>query len=194
MDKINLRIARPEDAEALLEIYAPYVLSTAVSYEYTPPTVEEFRGRIEKTLTRYPYIVAELEGKVLGYAYAWHLSERKAGWHAAEVSIYVDRDSRRAGLGRLLYSGLEKILAMQNVVSVSACIAACDREKDEHLTKDSLLFHARCGYREVGRHPNCGYKFGKWYDLVWMEKSIGERLDNMPEMKFFPEIRESVSF
>jgi len=118
----------------------------------------------------------------------------EARWHAAEASIYVDKDCRRAGLGRLLYSELEKCLRMQNIVSVSACIAACDREHDEHLTQDSLLFHARCGYKEVGRHPNCGYKFGKWYHLVWMEKSIGERRADMPEMKFFPEIKESISF
>jgi len=194
MENVTVRIARAEDAEALLKIYAPYVLNTAVSYEYTPPSVEEFRGRIEKTLEKYPYLVAESGGKILGYAYAWHLSERRAGWHAAEASIYVDKDCRRAGLGRLLYSELEKCLRMQNIVSVSACIAACDREHDEHLTQDSLLFHARCGYKEVGRHPNCGYKFGKWYHLVWMEKSIGERRADMPEMKFFPEIKESISF
>jgi len=188
MENIKLRVARPDDAAALLEIYTPYVLNTAVSYEYDAPSLEDFRGRIERTLLRHPYIVAEAEGKILGYAYAAPLSVRRATDWAVEASIYVDKDNRRAGLGRLLYDELERWLKMQNIISVSACIAACDREYDEHLSTDSLLFHSRCGYVEVGRHPNCGYKFGKWYHLVWMEKPLGERLDNMPPFIPFSEL------
>jgi phosphinothricin acetyltransferase len=176
-----------------LKIYSYYVLNTAVSYEYDAPGLEEFRGRIENTLKKYPYLLAEHDGKIIGYAYAAPLSQRKAGSWASEASIYVDKDCRRGGVGRLLYTELEKVLKRQNVVSLNVCIAACDRENDEHLTKDSLLFHARCGYREVGRHPNCGYKFGKWYDLIWFEKFIGSH-ETAKEFLPFPAIAANIQF
>lgn len=188
MNGTKIRPARPEDAEALLKIYSYYVLNTAVSYEYDAPSPEEFRGRIENTLKKYPYLLAEREGEIIGYAYAAPLSQRKAGSWAVEASIYVDKDCRRGGVGRLLYSELEEILKRQNVVSLNVCIAACDRENDAHLTADSLKFHSRYGFVESGRHHNCGYKFGKWYHLVWMEKSLGPRLADMPPFIPYPEL------
>lgn len=190
MKDFRIRLARPDDAAALLKIYSPYVLNTAVSYEYEPPTLEEFRGRIMGTLEKYPYLVAENEGILLGYAYAAGLMVRKAGSWAVEVSIYIDGNQRRAGIGSALYAVLERLLKMQNIVSCNVCIAACDRENDEHLSTDSLKFHSRCGYVESGRHNNCGYKFGKWYSLVWMEKSLGERISPMPDFIPLPELLE----
>lgn len=168
-----IRIARPEDAEALLDIYAPYVKETAITFEYEVPSVEEFRKRIESILKKYPYLLAEQDGKITGYAYAGVFNERPAADWAVETAIYVEKDSRRTGVGRALYGALEKALAGQNILNVNACIAWPETE-DEYLTYDSIRFHEHMGYRMVGRFHQCGYKFGRWYDLAWMEKHLGE--------------------
>jgi len=188
MDNISIRVACPNDAEALVNIYAPYVLNTAVSYEYVPPSVEEFRVRIEKTLEKYPYLVAECDGEILGYSYAGTYNSRMSASWSAEASIYIKESCRRAGLGKLLYSELEKLLARQNIVSLIVKIACCDREEDEHLSRDSIEFHTRWGYSEVGTIRNCGYKFGKWYGLMIMDKLIAEAKEHMPPMIPFSQL------
>lgn len=106
---ITLRAARPDDAAALLEIYAPYVTGTAITFEYDVPSVEEFRARIEHTLKKYPYIVAESGGEIVGYAYTGEFKERAAyGW-SVETSIYVARGKKHCGIGKRLYRALEDI-------------------------------------------------------------------------------------
>lgn len=168
-----IRIAKPEDAGRLVEIYAPYVKETAITFEYEVPTVEEFEKRIASILKKYPYLLAEQDGKITGYAYAGVFNERPAADWSVESAIYVERGSRRAGVGRALYGALEKALAGQNILNINACIAWPETE-DEYLTYDSIRFHEHMGYRMVGRFHQCGYKFGRWYDLVWMEKHLGK--------------------
>ena len=168
----KIRAAVPGDGEALLRIYAPYVEKTAVTFEYDVPTVREFVGRVEKTLKRYPYLVAEEDGEVLGYAYAGPFHERPAYDWAVETTVYVAEKAKRRGLGRRLYGALEQALVAQNILNLNACIAYPAGE-DPYLTRDSAEFHRRLGYRLVGRFSQCGYKFDRWYDMVWMEKHIG---------------------
>ena len=170
---LTIRMAVPTDTEALLAIYAPYVQNTAITYEYDVPTPEEFSARIAKTLKSYPYLVAEHQGEVVGYAYAGRLHERKAYDWAVETSIYVRQDLRGMGLGCRLYDALEALLKRQNVISVNACIAFPEVE-DEYLTRNSVRFHERMGYRLIGHFHRCAYKFGRWYDMVWMEKALGD--------------------
>lgn len=169
---MEIRIASPKDAGRLLEIYRPYVERTAVSFEYAVPSLAEFEGRIAHTLKRYPYLIAQDEGGILGYAYAGAFKEREAYRHGVELSVYVDWNRRRAGVGKLLYAALEEWLAKQNVHVLYACIACTDREDDPYLSADSPLFHEKLGFRYAGRFENCGYKFDRWYDMVWMEKRI----------------------
>ena len=171
---MQIRLATPQDAEALLQIYGYYVENTAVSFEYTTPTAEEFRGGIQKTLTEYPYSVAEENGKAVGYAYAAAFRSRQAYKHWAEVSIYIDRTHRGKGIGKALYTALEEILAKQNICTLCACVASTDRE-DKHLTDASVKFHTNMGYRISGKHTDCGYKFNKWYSICLMEKPIREK-------------------
>ena len=171
MESCHVRIAGGEDAEKLLAIYAPYVENTAITFEYEVPSIEEFRERIEHTLSRYPYLVAERGGEILGYAYASAFKERAAYAWAVETSIYIRTDAKHLGLGKLLYNALEGALRLQNITNVNACIAH-PTVPDEYLTLNSEQFHEHLGYSFVGRFTGCAYKFGHWYDMVWMEKLI----------------------
>jgi len=183
---VTIRTARPDDAAALLHIYAHYVRHTAVSFEYDVPTEEEFTARIRNTLARYPYLVAEREGRIVGYAYAGRFQTRAAyGW-SAETSIYVEKSERRSGVGRALYTELTRILRAQNVVNLYAAVAAPDAEPDPYLTRDSLAFHLRMGYRPAGEFKRCGRKFGRWYNMVWLEKHLGSHGEEQPELIPFP--------
>lgn len=174
-DDTSLRAARPEDAAQLLAIYRPYVLHTAISFEYEAPSEAEFRARIEKTLAHYPYIIAERAGEALGYAYASPLHPRAAYAWAAESTVYIHEDMHGAGLGKRLYLALEQELRRMNLLSINACIAAPRSADDPYLTENSLQFHARMGYRLAGRFHQCAYKFDRWYDMVWMEKDLATR-------------------
>lgn len=191
MGDISLRIASPADAPALAAIYAPYVERTAITFEYEAPTPDEFAGRIERTLRRYPYIVAELDGAPIGYAYAGPFHTRAAyGW-AAETSIYVRGDIRRRGAGRELYAALERLLARQGVLNMNACVAWPEVE-DEYLTRDSVRFHERMGFARVGEFHRCGYKFGRWYGMVWLEKLIGAHSGQPEPVVPFERLRGSL--
>ncbi len=188
-DAIRIRTASVEDAAALLEIYAPYVKNTAVTFEYEVPSVEEFAGRIRRIQANYPYLLAEADGEPLGYAYANAFQERAAYAWAVETTIYIKAGKKRSGIGSRLYHTLEQILRMQNILNVNACIAYPEQE-DSYLTKDSVLFHEKQGYRRVGTFHNCGYKFHRWYNMVWMEKQIGAHISDQPPVKAFPEIKD----
>jgi len=185
---VTIRIAREEDAEQLLEIYAPYVRNTAITFEYEVPDAAEFRSRIRRVLERYPYLAAEADGKIVGYAYVSPFSERAAYAWSVETSIYVDREKKRMGIGGRLYAALEECLRAQGILNLNACISYPERE-DEYLTRDSVAFHERLGYRMVGQFHDCGYKFDRWYHMVWMEKQIGPHLEHQPPVKPFPEVR-----
>ena len=171
-DTFRIRPARREDAGAILDIYAHYVLHTAVSYEYEVPSLPEFQARMDRTLEKYPYFVAVRDGTVLGYAYAGPFVGRAAYDWSAEVTIYLAPDKRRQGIGRALYETLEAALADMGIRNLYACIGWPEPE-DEYLTRDSAAFHARLGYVTVGTFRKCGRKFGRWYDMIWLEKLIG---------------------
>lgn len=185
---ITVRVATEDDAQALLELYAPYVEQTAITFEYEVPTVDEFCERIRHTLERYPYLVAELDGVAVGYAYASPFKDRPAYDWSVETSIYVGMEYKRLGIGRKLYDELERLLKLQGILNVNACIAY-PREEDEHLTMDSVHFHERLGYQMVGCFHDSGYKFDQWYDMVWMEKMIGEHRSGQSAVVPFAELR-----
>lgn len=186
-EEIHIRPAVVDDAQKILAIYAPYVIKTAITFEYEVPTLGEFEKRIENTLKRYPYLVAEGNGELLGYAYTGAFHERAAYDRAAEVSIYVREDKKGCGIGSRLYTILEDISRAQHILNLNACIGYPEIE-DEYLTKDSVRFHAHMGYSMVGEFHKCGYKFGRWYNMVWMEKMIGEHMDEPESVIRFPEL------
>ena len=168
-----IRSATPDDASAILGIYAQYVEKTAISFEYDVPSEDEFRERITNTLKRYPYFVLEDDGVIRGYAYAGVFKDRAAYDRSCEVTIYVDRDYKGKGYGRVLYESLEKALRKTEITNLYACIGD-PIEEDEYLTRDSEHFHQHMGYTMIGEFHKCGYKFGRWYNMIWMEKIISE--------------------
>lgn len=191
---IQIRIADAgSDAAALVNIYAPYVRNTAITYEYDVPSPEDFAERIRHVLEKHPYLVAERDGEILGYAYAGAFISRTACDWSVETSLYVRQDRHGAGTGRALYDALEAVLALQNIVNLYAVIACPHEEDDEHLTHNSIQFHHHMGYRQMGRAQNCGYKFGRWYDLIWMDKHLSPHLDCQPAVLWFPEVREQAA-
>ena len=170
---ITIRDAREEDAKVLLEIYSYYVEHTAISFELTTPSLSEFKRRLTEIQKHYPYLVIEKDGVIKGYAYAHLFVGRDAYSYSAETTIYLDHDSKRCGLGRLLYEALEDRLKQMGIINLYACIGV-PLEEDEYLSNNSRDFHSHLGYRTVGTFINCGRKFNKWYSMIWMEKLIGD--------------------
>lgn len=163
---VLIRDVKLEDVEILVEIYKPYVLETAVSFEYEVPSVQEFTNRVKNTIATYPYLVAEIDNEVVGYAYASSFHQRAAYQWCAEVSIYLKAEMKKNGIGRKLYEELEARLKLQNIKNINACIA--------NPNEASIKFHEKMGFKEIGHFHNCGYKLNKWWDMIWMEKFIGK--------------------
>ena len=143
-DEVKIRMATEKDAAKLLEIYAYYVENTAITFEWDVPSISEFADRIKNTLQKYPYYVATVtkndKEKIIGYAYASAFKTRAAYDWAVETSIYIDKDCRRSGTGKLLLEKLESTLQKQNITNVNACIAYTGYT-DTNLTNDSMFFH-----------------------------------------------------
>ena len=159
-----IRIAREADVPEMLAIYAPYILDTTYSFEYDVPTEAEFRERFRSVTARFPWLVWEEGGKILGYAYGSAPFERAAYRWCAEDSVYLRPEAQGRGIGRKLCLCLEKILNYQGYRLIYAIITA--------ENSGSLEFHRKLGYRPVGNFENCGYKFGRWTGVVWMEKEL----------------------
>ena len=168
---IVVRKARYEDVQPMLDIYRPYVQGTAITFEYAVPTIDEFTERLAKTTAKYPWLVAEVDKRVVGFAYASTFKDREAYRFDVETTIYVDEGSHLQGIGRALYEALERELHARGVVNMYACVATAPTF-DKHLPDASLRFHERMGFKPVGTFKHCGIKFDTWYDITWYEKSL----------------------
>ena len=115
-----IRIAKEDDAEELLKIYSYYVKNTAITFEQKVPSLEEFSNRIKETLINYPYLVAIVDGKIIGYIYASRFRTRESYICSAATSIYIEKSYQRKGIGKKLYSELCNILLKQNITNVYA--------------------------------------------------------------------------
>ncbi|MGN0641880.1 MAG: GNAT family N-acetyltransferase [Huintestinicola sp.] len=178
IERVNM-----SDAEELLSIYAPYVSDTAVSFEYEVPSLSEFQERIHNISSLFPYIKATENNTIFGYAYASSFKFRKAYDWSVEVTVYVRNDSKRSGIGSALYCVLENSLKDMGVLNMNACIAI-PKGEDKYLNNDSFNFHRKMGFVTVGTFHDSGYKFNRWYDMIWMEKMIGEHKECQGPVKF----------
>ena len=159
-----LRIATSADIPAMLEIYGPYVLNSTATFEYTVPTQEEFTRRFTTITDQYPWLVWEEEGTILGYAYASAPYTRAAYSWCAEPSIYLRPDAKGRRIGTRLYTALEAILARQGYQVLYALVTEENRE--------SIAFHEKFSYEKRAFFPDCGWKFGRWLGVFWMEKRL----------------------
>ena len=162
-----IRLATEHDAAQLQAIYAPNVCDTAISFELVPPTVDEMRQRIRKTLEQLPWVVCEHQGEVLGYAYASAHRARAAYQWSVDVSVYIHTSSRRSGVGRAVYSSLLKILEIQGFYNAYAGITLPNPA--------SVSLHETMGFQPVGVYRAVGYKLGAWHDVGWWQLALRER-------------------
>lgn len=177
----EIRLAAKDDAAAILDIYAPYITDTTVTFECRVPSLEEFTLRVESTLKKFPYLVAVgKDGVILGYCYASPFRSRSAYDWDVETSIYVDMHHKHEGIGTALYQTIEKLLKLQNIVTMYACITSPNPVSER--------FHAGMGYQTAGIFKNSGYKFGKWRDICWMQKTINPYVTEPEPVIAFPEI------
>ena len=181
MTEIKIRDAKIDDAANILKIYAYYVENTAITFELTTPTLEEFTSRIFQTLENYPYLVAEFDGKIIGYAYAGSFVGREAYKFSSELTIYLDKDFRGQNIGKKLYSELENRLKKISVKNFYACIAYPEIE-DEYLNLNSVNFHQHMGFKI------CGIDFspikgpeGNIEYLAYLSKNVAAREINFAE-------------
>jgi L-amino acid N-acyltransferase YncA len=160
----TIRAALPGDAQAMLDIYAPVVLRTAISFELTAPTLSEFEERVRKCSAGRAWLVAERDGQVIGYAYGSPHRERAAYRWSTEVSAYVAPAAQRQGIGRQLYGALLPQLADRGLCNAYAGIA---------LPNDaSVALHQSAGFCAIGTFPAVGRKFGRWHDVAWFHRAL----------------------
>lgn len=195
-NNIIIRPATPEDSSEILAIYGPYIENTAITFEYTIPSEEDFRQRVKNILSKFPYLVAanKTDGKIVGYAYANTFRTRKAYDHTIELSIYLLPEARGNGTGRRLYAALEQILIQQNVLTMIACITSASGTDPEDGTNESVCFHTAVGFTMCGSLLKSGFKFGNWYDTVYMEKFLGSHTSSPADVIPFFDICAQINF
>jgi phosphinothricin acetyltransferase len=162
MPETTLRVATVDDAPELAAIYAPYVRDTAISFETTPPTAGEMRLRIAEVLERHAWLVACVNGCVVGYAYASAHRPRAAYRWSVDLGVYVDASSHRRGIARRLYGALLTLLARQGYVNAYAGITLPNPA--------SVGLHEAMGFIPVGIYRSVGYKLGAWHDVGWWSR------------------------
>ena len=162
----KIRFATEKDAEAILKIYAPYIEKTAITFEYEVPSLSEFSKRIAEIQKKYPWIVYEEEGEILGYAYGGPEYTRAAYQWTVETSVYLSEKARGKGIGTALYEKILDILKKQNF-----CVCYVLINDDNEA---SVKLHEKLGFKQNGYRKNCGYKFEKWHSVVFFEKQLNE--------------------
>lgn len=167
---MNIRFATPADTSAILSIYAPYITDSVITFEYDVPTVSEFAERIQTIQKQLPYLVAEVDGRILGYAYASRHRDRAAYQWSVDTSVYVHPDGHRRGIARQLYTILLDTLCRQGYYNVYAGITLPNLKSE--------AFHQAMGFKPVGTYASVGYKFGAWHDVGWFQLTLQPHLQN----------------
>lgn len=180
---VIIRPATSLDASAILDIYAPIVRDTIISFELEPPTVTDMQQRITNTLLQFPWLVCEQEGATLGYVYASQHRSRSAYQWAANVSVYVHPDGHRKGIGRGLYTALFTLLKHQGFYTLYAGITLPNAA--------SVRLHETLGFQSLGIYRQVGYKLGGWHDVGWWELPLQDRSATPTPPIAFDSLRQS---
>jgi phosphinothricin acetyltransferase len=187
-----LRLATPDDGDAIAAIYAPYVNETAISFELTPPTGDQVAARIAKVLERGPYVVAELDGVVRAYAYATRFRDRAAYDWTAESTVYVDRTLHRSGLGRATMAAVLRVLRLQGFRLVVAGVTPPN--------PGSVGLHRALGFERVGLFDGVGWKDGRWHGVEFFALELFPAADGrgpapirpLPDLVGTPELARAI--
>ena len=169
---IKLRMIKEDDIREVLSIYRPYVTNTPISFEYTVPSYRKFTKRVHKITATYPWIVAEINHQIVGYAYTGRFRERAAFAWDAEFSVYINEDFHGQGIGRRLYMATEEISKLQGIYNIYSLVTS--------TAKNSIGFHEAMGFERAAELKNCGWKFDHWYGLIYFQKKIGD-FEKVPE-------------
>jgi phosphinothricin acetyltransferase len=181
---IQIRLARPADAGMIRAIYAPFcALDSQVSFEIEPPSLQEMGRRLQKTLERWPWLVGDDDGEVVGFVYACEHRERLAYRWSVDVTVYIRADQRRTGLGRALYTALFALLRLQGYVNAYAGTSLPN--------EGSIGLHRALGFEPVGVYTSVGYKGGAWHDVAWWQLALVDRPRNPREPIPFSELANS---
>jgi phosphinothricin acetyltransferase len=181
----TIRLATPDDAEQVQAIYAPYCY-TPISFELEPPNVEEMRGRLEKVLGQYPWVLCEDGSEVLGYAYATQHRERAAYRWSVDTAVYVRQGQQRRGVGRALYTSLLAVLPLQGYVNAYAGVTLPNPA--------SVGLHEAMGFEPVGVYQQVGFKCGTWHDVAWFQRPVGTRPTEPSPPKRLEEVRHTAGW
>ncbi|RBP38963.1 GNAT family N-acetyltransferase [Garciella nitratireducens] len=184
--KKNIRIATKNDSVQILEIYTPFITDTTITFDCKVPTIDAIENKIINVGEKYPWLVCELEEKVIGYAYAYEFADREAYNWSVTTSIYVKPEFHRNKIGKALYFSLLEILKLQGYCNVYARIT------DSNVKSEK--FHERFGFTQIGIHEKAGYKFGKWLDVKWYGLNIIEHPQFPKKPKKIQEIHNTLEF
>lgn len=168
----SIRFATGEDALGVLEIYAPFVTYTAVTFEYDVPRSFEMKRRINTVRNKYPWLICEKDGQVAGYAYAHPFFSRAAYSWDAELSVYIREDCQRCNIASALYYAVIEFLKLQGFCNAFALVTVPNEK--------SLAFHTAFGFSTAGVLHNAGYKLGGWHDVTILEKSLINEYSHAP--------------
>lgn len=166
MSNIEICIANKDDIKYILDIYSYYILNSSATFEIDIPDFYEFANRVEHIQEKYPYLVAKINNKVVGYTYASPLRTRKAYEYSCETTIYLHYNFINKSIGTKLYNTIFDYLKKQNILNIYACITYSNTE--------SVFFHKKFGFKKVAHFHNCGFKHNVWHDILWLEKTIGK--------------------
>ena len=179
---LPIRPVHSDDAESLLAIYAPFITETAITFETTVPSLEEWTEHIQSTTQKYPWFVWD-DGKLQGYAYATNYRLREAYQWSVEVSIYLAKTARQQGIGRKLYQVLLNQLTQLGYVNVYAVIT---------LPNDaSVGFHEAFGFRHIALYEQVGWKLGRWHDVGWWHLRINDSSEPPQDLALEPNFDDS---
>jgi L-amino acid N-acyltransferase YncA len=182
----KVRLATEADSTSILEIYAPFITDTVITFEYEVPTVTEFGNKITNIQRKYPWLICEVNGSVVGYAYASQFNERAAYDWSVDFSVYIKPQYHRKRIGKALYFALLELLKLQGYYNAYAGVTL------PNIKSESL--HKSFGFKPVGIYQNVGYKFGNWHDVKWFELKIQDYCKLPITPKIIDEINNTPEF
>lgn len=177
-----IRLAEKRDVPGILEIYAPFILNTAVTFEEEVPDEKSFWERIQGIMAELPFLVCEIDGRIAGYAYASGYRSRASYRWSKEVSVYIHPDFRRKRVAHALYTSLNQIVQYQGIADLLAIITMPN--------ESSVAFHEHFGYRKCAEFKNVGYKLNQWQNVGWFDLFLQD--ENKPPLERIIPLNEVV--